>query len=685
MRYNGSMLDQSIEVLKGIGAKRMEALQKYGIFTIRDILYHFPYKYKDIRKTERFNDKHHGEEIVVRAHVLNKPTLARIRSQFTIVRFDIGDGTSLCRCIYFNQPYMAKNIHKGDEFIFIGHLEQKGNITQMNNPQMVKINEETPDVLTYYRLPRTVNQKVFVKILRNAYQLLNHQIPEHLPIAFRTEYGLAEINYAMENIHFPSDLSAVDRATYRLAFEEMLYFMLILRRVKQRNDREMGIRMHVDEGQMDQLLQLIPFQLTGAQQRVVSEIQQDISAGHPMNRLLQGDVGSGKTVIAMMTLYIAVCNGYQGAMMAPTEILAMQHYRDLSEIFEKLNIKVKLLSASMKAAAKRQIRSALKDGEIDIIVGTHAVIQDSVAFRKLGVAITDEQHRFGVNQRALLSQKGENPHLLVMSATPVPRTLALIMYGDLDISILDELPPGRKKVETRLVTYPRRKDMYQYLAKQLQEEEQAYIVCPLIEESEKLDVQSATELYEELRSGVLNDVEIGLIHGRMKEEHKQMMLNGFAEGRIRALISTTVIEVGVNVPNATIMIIENAERFGLAQLHQLRGRVGRGSRQSWCFMTTQTENAISKERLSHMVQTSDGFVIAEKDLELRGPGQFLGMQQSGLLDKRVILLMKDAHLVQDIKRAIDQLEQGKYGQGMDAILLEAEHKYENRLDHIVLN
>lgn len=680
------MLDKSIEIIKGIGTKRKESLNAIGIYTIRDLLYHFPYAYKDIEKKEYFRDKNVGDEIAAKVTVITEAGLFRLKNKFSIVSFSVTDGYSDMKCVYFNQPYMKKNISIGDEFIIVGTIEQKNKTKQINNPKIIQLDDKR-NVITSYRLPKAINQKSFIKSIEYALKALNNQITEPLCDGLRKKYKLVEINYAIEQVHFPTSISNVDSAAYRLAFEEMLFFIVILRQLKKSNAMHKGIRLEISDDCMDRFISSLPFRLTSAQERVLKQIRDNISdeEGPAMNRLLQGDVGSGKTVIAIAALYISVKSGHQGVMMAPTEILAMQHYGDLKEALEPLDIIVRILTSSMKIKEKREILSDLKEGEIDVLVGTHAVIQEKVEFNNLGMAITDEQHRFGVNQRALLHKKGNNPHTLVMSATPVPRTLALILYGDLDISVIDELPPGRKIIKTRIVSNKKKDAMYDYIAKRIQDGEQAYIVCPLIEESEKLDAKSANELYQELKVGAFCNIEIGLLHGRMKDSVKNEMLKRFDRGEIKALVSTTVIEVGVNVKAATIMVVENAERFGLAQLHQLRGRVGRSDRQSWCFLTTKNVSETSAKRLEIMMATNDGFLIAQKDLEMRGPGQFIGLRQSGLLDRRVIALMNNSKLISQIQEAVNSLQNGEFGDVYDDITAQAHKRYKAKLEDIILN
>lgn len=683
------MLDNSIDILKGIGEKRRSSFNNYGIYTIRDLLYHFPYKYKDITQKEYFSDKIDGDEIVAWVKITSKPFLKRKNSAMNFISFYVSDGNSKAKCIFFNQQYLLKSLNKDDEFIIIGTIKKENNSVQLVNPKIINPDETTPNIITQYRLPTTIKQKSFVKVIKNAFEATNSQLIDSLPEKLRLNYNLCTVNYAIEHIHFPVNLNALNSARNRLAFEEMFFFILVLRKLRKASLNKKGISLSASDNDVSKLLNTLPYALTKAQENVINEIRYDISGQnkniHVMNRLLQGDVGCGKTVVAMVAIYISYINTYQSAMMAPTEILANQHYEECKKFLSPLGINIALLTSSMSTKDKNSIKDDLENGSIDLIIGTHAIIQSGVSFNNLGLAITDEQHRFGVNQRALLSKKGNSPHTLVMSATPVPRTLALILYGDLDISTIDELPPGRKKVETRIVQSNRRNDMYKYISEQVQLDQQAYIVCPLIEESEKLDVLSASEIYTKLKSTYFKDISIGLIHGRISDEEKHYLLNEFTIGNIRALVSTTVIEVGVNVPSATIMVIENAERFGLAQLHQLRGRVGRSDKASWCFMTTETKNETSLERLNIMTSTNDGFIIAQKDLELRGPGQFLGMRQSGILDKRVLALISDYELVQSVKEAADKAENGDFGECIEDLVAEASNRYSRKLKDIVLN
>ena len=679
------MLDTPISQLHGVGKKRLEILLSMGIATFGDLLYTAPKKYRDLKNPDALFYAHHGEDVVIEATVKSHPLLRRTRRNFSTVTFLIDDGSCQGQVIYFNQPYMSKNILKDQKYIFIGRIDARSGTKQIVNPSLEKIHEDL-GVKAYYPMGKGISQRAFRNLIQRALSETHGKVTDPLPTSFRSRYQLPEINYTLQHLHVPDSMDEAKQARARLAFEEMLYFMAALRSVREARKHIRGLAFHIKDDDRERFLSSLPFALTNAQQRTLHEIEQDLASGGVMNRLVQGDVGSGKTAVAMAALYYAKQNGTQAVMMAPTEILAKQHFDDLTAHLEPLGVRCAMLTGSTPAAEAKAIRYQIADGDVDVIVGTHALFQKGVHYKHLGLAITDEQHRFGVRQRAALQQKGQSPHLLVMSATPVPRTLALIIYGDLDVSIIDELPPGRKVVHTRLVSQDKRKAMYDYLHQQLLGGQQAYLVCPLVEESDKLDVLSATELYEELQKGIFSDIPMALVHGRMKEDEKQAAIQAFSQGKVKALVSTTVIEVGVNVPTATIMVIENAERFGLSQLHQLRGRVGRGRKQSWCFLSSKDAGELANQRLKIMAKENDGFKIAEKDLELRGPGEFLGTRQSGMIDGRVLAMMSDVKLIAKVRSAMDEItESPELQDEKDQIFAAAYSRYQSLINEIVLN
>ena len=678
-------LQTPVDSLKGVGDKRQETLKKMGIRVIGDILFHAPFSYREISKPKKIASFSHGEEAVVKARVSSKPSLFRKGRGFSIVSFTISDGQTTGKCVFYNQPYMARNIQKGSEYIFIGKVDARRGIKQLQNPIMEKADEELPPVHCTYKLAQGISQKPFKKLVENALKQELGSIHDTLPPGFRTRHNLAEINYAFQNLHFPDTIEAASKAKYRLSFEEMLTFMTALTYIKKENAKLPSEAFKINQMLVDRYSSSFGFELTSAQKKVISEILADMERPLMMNRLLQGDVGSGKTIPASVAMLVAADNKKQSALMAPTDILASQHYETLKRFLGPFGLKVALLKSKMPAAEKKVILEGLRSGEINAVVGTHALIQKSVEYADLGLVITDEQHRFGVAQRAKISAKGKNPDTLVMSATPVPRTLALIIYGDLDISIIDEMPKGRIPVKTRIIDENKRAGMYSYIKENLRDDNRAYIVCPLIEESEKLDAKSTEELLDELRGDILKDIPVEVLHGKMKSEEKEEIMTRFRAGEIKCIISTTVIEVGLDVPEACFMVIENAERFGLAQLHQLRGRVGRGSRESWCFLVTSSEGADAKKRLKVMTSSNDGFVIAEEDLKLRGPGQFMGFSQSGMMDPRVISLMGDYKLLAEVKEAMEELKSDKYADEAEAIKKESLRRYTKKLSDIILN
>ena len=633
----------SIRALKGVGEKRAALYEKLGIATVMDLLEHYPRAYEDWSRPHLISEATPGEPCCIRGWVANSPTEHRVRRGMTLHKFRVTDGYQSLQVTLFNNPYAAAKVHRDQEILLYGTVVSDGRRAEMTSPQIAV----PSDARIHPIYPRTegLTGKMIETNVAQALELARRAgLPELLPAEVVAGEGLCDRLTAIENIHFPSDEAAIETARRRLVFEELFVLQLGLLRLKRRSRQQSGAVIAADR--TAEYVAGLPFTLTGAQTRAIADCLQDLQGKRPLSRLVQGDVGSGKTAVAAGVAYSVIRSGWQAAMMAPTEILAEQHAATLQKLLGP-EIRVGLLTGSLPAAQKRRLQEAVACGEIDFVVGTHALISDSVHFARLGLVITDEQHRFGVGQRARLAAKGHNPHLLVMSATPIPRTLALILYGDLDVSVLDELPPGRQPVETYAVGSDKRERAYGYVRRHLDEGRQGFIVCPLVEENEETShLRSATQVFEQLQEGPFRGYRLGLLHGRMKGAEKERVMTAFAAGDIQLLVSTTVIEVGVDVPNAVIMVIENAERFGLAQLHQLRGRVGRGQHRSTCILISDGKGEETIRRLAVMKATNDGFKIADEDLKLRGPGDFFGNRQHGLPQLKVADLLDDMPLLQ---------------------------------------
>ena len=640
-----SLLERPVSSLKGVGVKKQEYLRAMGIETLGDLLYYFPREHEDRTCYYPIAGLPHGRRAGTRAVVSGIARTRRIRRGLTLTRMPVTDGTGRGYAVWFNNPYTARQLRVNGEYDFFGRIERRMGEVQIQNPRVERVKDGAGgyrgSIIPVYPKRGRLESVDFERMISKALEAVAGAVPEIFPAVFRKENRLEEINYCLKNIHFPEDLKSYKKARYRLVFEEFFLLQLGLLMIKKEmGDQREGIAFK-EAPQERKFIDGLPFRLTGAQARSWSEIKGDMEKDRVMNRLLQGDVGSGKTVIAAAALLKAAVNGYQGALMVPTEILAEQHFLTLNDMLSGFDLRLELLSGSCTAGRRNEIYGRLLKGDIDIIVGTHSLIQEGLEFARLGLVITDEQHRFGVRQRAALVSKGANPDILVMTATPIPRSLALILYGDMDLSVIDEMPPGRKRVETYVISPKARDRAYGFVEKQLKEGRQAYVVCPLIEESEMVEAKSASEVYEELAGKYFKGYRVELLHGKVNGQAKEEAMMRFRNGEIDILVSTTVIEVGVNVPNANIMVVENAERFGLAQLHQLRGRVGRGENQSYCILINGSGSRTSYERMKVLANSNDGFYISEKDLQLRGPGDFFGTRQHGLPELAIARLPED--------------------------------------------
>ncbi len=646
-----------VRAIKGIGEAYAKALQKLGITNLRELISYFPRAYEDRREYRRIADLLPGESACVRAIVADEPKLSHIRKGLDLVKFRAVDESAALDLTYFNQSYLKNTFRKGEEFVFYGKAEGDLLRRRMTNPLFERAGENriTGRIMPIYPLTAGVGQSLLHKSMRQGLDACADELADFLPEDVRTEYRLCHVRYAYENVHFPADDEALSVARRRLSFEELYLLTLGLRLLRERRAAVAGQR--CENVPLTPFTDALPFSLTAAQRRAVEDTVRDMCAERPMNRLVQGDVGSGKTMVAAAAIWFAAQSALQSALMAPTEILAEQHYKTLAPLLEGLGVRCALLTASTPAKTRRSVLEQLQSGEITLAIGTHALLSPDVQYRRLGLVVTDEQHRFGVDQRAALGAKGDNPHLLVMSATPIPRTLALMIYGDLDVSLIDELPPGRQKIDTFAVHSGYHARIYAFLRKLIGEGRQAYIVCPMVAENDELpDERKAVTAYaDKLQKEVFPDLVVRPIHGKMKAKEKDAIMRDFSAGSIHILVSTTVVEVGVDVPNAAVMLIENAECFGLSQLHQLRGRVGRGRHKSYCILVSDNKGEDNRQRLAVMTRTNNGFEIAEEDLKLRGPGDFFGSRQHGLPSLRVADLTCDMELLHEARAAAERL------------------------------
>lgn len=646
----------SIKYMKGVGPAKADMLAKLNVFTVGDLLEHYPRRYEDRSQLKPIQFLRDNEVQTFRATVV-KVQDSKPRRGLTLTKITVRDDTGSAQLVWFNQAYIKRWFKPDTEMIISGKVERRFGQVQISHPE-VEVDDgadflHTGRIVPVYPASESVGQRWLRTLIRQAMDTFG-AVQEFLPADILSQFSLLARRDALENIHFPQDLATLEAARRRLVFEELYLLQCGLLYLKGKNKQGGGIK-HAPDGELVKGVQdRLPFVLTGDQKAALADIKADMEDVTPMQRLIQGDVGSGKTILAAIALAKAVENGYQGAMMAPTEILAEQHCHTLAQSLAPLGIRIAALTGKLTRRIKEEVLSRLRDGLVDVVVGTHALIQEDVEFKHLGLVITDEQHRFGVRQRATLQAKGSMPDVLVMTATPIPRTMALTVYGDLDVSVIRELPPGRKPIKTYAVGSDMRQRVYTFVGKEVTGGRQAYVVCPLVEESEKLEVQSAVQMYEQLRVSYFKELTCGLVHGKMKPQEKERVMNAFYCGEIQVLVATTVIEVGVNVPNASVMLVEGADRFGLAQLHQLRGRVGRGEHQSYCILLSDSQNPETKDRLAIMAKTQDGFELAEKDLTLRGPGQFFGTRQHGIPDLKIADILKDSAVLLEARRAAQQ-------------------------------
>ena len=644
-------LNKDIKYIKGVGPNRATLLNKLGIYTLGDLITYFPREHEDRGKIKNISELVDGEEALISGFPVGRMNEIKIRGNLKLCKLTVRDETGTCQLTWYNQSYLKNAFKPNERYKFFGKVSRKYGTPEIQSPvyESESTNKNTGKIIPLYPLTYSLTQNTIRKIIENGLNEIEGKLDETLPKYLLDKYSLYDYNTAIRQIHFPDNFANFNLAKKRLVFEELFSMQLALLSLKNKYQvKKEGIKFSKD-AKMSDVIDILPFKLTRAQLRVLEEIDKDMENEKPMNRLLQGDVGSGKTVVSLIAAYKAVKSGYQATIMAPTAILATQHLETFNDILKDSGIRCELLISGISKKKKEDMLARLENGEIDILIGTHAILEENVKFKNLGLVVTDEQHRFGVRQRSTIVEKGRNPDVLVMTATPIPRTLALILYGDLDISIIDELPPNRKKIETYAVTKGMEQRVNNFILKNVQEGRQCYVVCPLVEENEEIDAKSVMEIYENYKTREFPNLKVEFLHGKMRPKEKDAIMDEFKNGNIDILISTTVIEVGVNVPNSNIMIIENAERFGLAQLHQLRGRVGRGEYQSYCILKYQGNSQIIRERMKVLSSTNDGFVISEKDLELRGSGEFFGTKQHGIPEFKIANLFEDISVLKQVQ------------------------------------